>query len=246
MAKQSGLGARFVVGGYDISGDIQALDNIGGAPTLGDFTDITQLANARLGLLRDGQLSASVYMDPANAHPVLSALPTADELMSFFVPPLAVGAAPTVACLNAKQIGYDEDRKADGSLILKVEGKGNGYGLEWCAPLTAGLRTDTAATHGASVDGGAASSFGAQAYLQVTAFTGTSVTVTVEDSADNATFAAVTGLTFTAVSAAPATQRLATAGTATLRRYVRVSSSGTFTSATFAVAINRNPVATAF
>lgn len=313
MSKQGGLGARLLVGGYDLSGDIQALDQVGGGPALGDVTDITQSGHARLGLLRDGHLSFTSFFDAANAHPVLSALPAGDELMMFFVPPLAQSAAPVVACLNAKQINYDPTRGSDGMLTNKTEGDGNGYGLEWCAPLTAGLRTDTAATNGATLDcgnsfatpsvpasatpatntsplpatvvitGGTVSSvsvngvtagsgdgtyavpaggtiaitysaaptwtwtlataFGAQAYLSVTAFTGTSVTVAVQDSADGTTFAAVTGLTFTAVTAAPATQRLATANTATLRRYVRVATTGTFTAATFAVAINRNPVA---
>jgi hypothetical protein len=311
MAKQSGLSARFLVGGYDLSGDIQALDKISGGPALWDTTDITQSAHSRTGTLRDGSMSFSEFFDAANAHPVLSALPVTDELMTFLVPPQAIGSP--AACLNAKQIGYDPDRGADASLILKTEGQGNGYGLEWGLTLTAGLRTDTAATNGTALDcgngfstpsvpasgtpvtntsplpatvvisGGTVSNvvvngvsvgtgdgtytvppgqaitltysaaptwtwalqttFGAQAYLQVTAFTGTSVTVAIQDSADNSSFAAVTGLTFTAVTAAPATQRLATANTATLRRYVRAVTTGTFDPATFAVALMRNPVA---
>ena len=36
MSKQSGLGARFLVGGYDISGDVNALDSIGGTQALLD------------------------------------------------------------------------------------------------------------------------------------------------------------------------------------------------------------------
>lgn len=241
MAKQSGLGSRLLVGGYDISGDIQALDTAAGGPALGDVTDITQSAHSRLGLLRDGSLGFTCYMDAANAHPVLSALPTTDVQMAFLVPPLAIGSP--VAVLNAKQVNYDPTRGADGSLTLKVEGQGQGFGLEWALQLTPGLRTDTTATNGASLDNGASTAFGAQAYVQVTSFSGTSVTVAVQDSADNSSFAAVTGLTFTAVTAAPNAQRLATANNATIRRYLRVVTSGTFTSATFAVFVNRNPVA---
>ncbi|HEY6494943.1 MAG TPA: hypothetical protein VIZ43_16840 [Trebonia sp.] len=311
MAKQGGMGFRWIVGGFDISGDISALDNIHGGPALGDFTDITQSARERKGLLRDGGMAATAFMDAANAHPVLSALPTADVEMMALVPPLVIGSP--AACLNAKQIGYDPSRPADGSLTLKTEGQGSGFGLEWGLALTAGVRTDTTATNGAALDGGNGfatpavpssgtpvtstsplpatvvvsggtvsnvvvngvsvgtgdgsytvpagqaitltysaaptwawtlqTAFGAQAYLQVTAFAGTSVTVAVQDSADNSSFAAVTGLTFTAVTAAPNTQRLATANTATLRRYVRVATTGTFTSASFAVMLNRNPVA---
>ena len=316
MAKQSGLGARFLVGGYDISGDVSALDSIGGTQALLDSTDITQSAHSRIAGLRDGMMGFTVFMDTANAHPVLSALPTADTLMEFLVPPLAQGSP--AACLNAKQVGYDPTRGTDGSLMMKVEGQGNAFALEWGVQLTAGLRTDTTATTGTNFDQGAAfstpsfpasatpvpntsplpatvvisggtisnvsvngvtagagdgtyvvppgqtiavtytstaptwtwtlqSAFGAQAYLQVTSFTGTSVTVTVKDSADNSSFTAVTGLTFTAATAAPYTQRLATAATATVRRYLQVDTTGTFSSATFAVVLNRNLAAgTAF
>ena len=37
-------------------------------------------------------------------------------------------------------------------------------------------------------------SFGVQAYLQVFSFTGTDVTITIQDSADNSSFANITGL----------------------------------------------------
>jgi hypothetical protein len=206
MAKQSGLGARFLLGGYDVSGDINALDSVSAVQALLDSTDITQSAHSRLPGLRDGSMSFTSFFDAANAHPVLSALPTGDVLMTFLVPPLAIGSP--AACLNAKQIDYPPARATDAGLTMKVEGQGQGYGLEWGLQLTAGLRTDTAATNGADLDNGAASLYGAQSYLQVTAFTGTSVTVEVEHSPDNSTWISLA--TFTAVTAAPATQRLAT------------------------------------
>ena len=207
MAKQSGLGARLLVGGYDISGDVQALDTISGSCALLDTTDITQSAHSRIAGLRDGKMSFTAFMDTANAHPVLSALPHTDVQMMALLPALAVGGA--VACLNAKQVNYDPSRAADGALMLKVDGEGNAYGLEWGVTLTAGLRTDTTATSGTAFDNAAAAVNGAQAYLQVTAVAGTSVTVTVQQSADNSTW--ITLAAFTAVSAAPAFQRIATA-----------------------------------
>lgn len=204
MSKQSGIAARFLVGGYDVSGDINALDSISGSMGLLDSTDITQSAHSRLPGLHDGSMSFTSFFDAANAHPVLSALPTADELMTFMVPPLAIGSP--AACLNAKQIDYPPARASDAGLTMKVEGQGQGYGLEWGLQLTPGLRTDTADTNGASLNNGAATLYGAQCYLQVTAFTGTSVTVEVEHAPDNATWTSLA--TFTAVTAAPATQRL--------------------------------------
>lgn len=239
--KQSGLGARFLFGGYDISGDVNAIDSMSGGPALIDSTDITQSAHSRITGLRDGHMAVTVFMDAANAHPVLRTLPTADELMTALLPPLAIGSA--AACLNAKQIGYDPNRSAAGDLLLKTAGEGSGYGLEWCLALTAGLRTDTTATFGAALDNGAATAFGAQAYLQCTAFSGTDVTVKVQHSADGALWADL--IVFTQVTAAPATQRLPTAtNTTAVSRFLRaatVTSAG-FTSATFAVAVNRNSV----
>lgn len=208
MAKQNGLGARFLAGGYDISGDVNAIDQISGGPALNDGTDITMSAHARIPVARDGHMAFTVFMDPANAHPVLDALPRTDVLMTALLPSLAIGGA--AACLNAKQVNYDPARSANGELLFKVQGEGNSFGLEWGVTLTAGLRTDTTATNGASLDNAAATGWGAQAYLQVTAFAGTSVTVTVQQSADNATWITL-GSAFTAVSAAPATQRVTTA-----------------------------------
>ena len=133
---------------------MSALDSIGGTQALLDSTDITQSAHSRIAGLRDGTMGFTVFMDTANAHPVLSALPTTDELMTFLAPPLAQGSP--AACLNAKQVGYDPTRGTDGSLMMKVEGQGNAYALEWGVQLTAGLRTDTTATTGTNFDQGAA------------------------------------------------------------------------------------------
>ena len=141
------------MGGYDISGDVNALDSIGGTQALLDSTDITQSAHSRIAGLRDGMMGFTVFMDTANAHPVLSALPTTDELMTFLSPPLAQGSP--AACLNAKQVGYNPTRGTDGSLMIKVEGQGNAFALEWGVQLTAGLRTDTTGTTGANFDQGA-------------------------------------------------------------------------------------------
>ncbi|NUS54143.1 MAG: hypothetical protein HOV66_04675, partial [Streptomycetaceae bacterium] len=140
---------------------------------------------------------------------------------------------------------YNPTRAANGALTFAIDAQSNGYGLEWGRLLTAGLRTDTAATNGTGVDGTAQTAFGAQAYLQVTAFTGTDVTVKIQDSADNASFADVAGFAFSATTAAHTTQRIATSNAATIRRYLRAvtTTSGGFTSVTFSVMVCRNQIA---
>lgn len=248
MAKQAGLGARLLVGGFDISGDIQALDTVSGGPAPGDVTDITQSAHSRLGLLRDGKLGFTSYMDVANAHPVLDSLPRADTLMTFMVPVLAAGAP--AACLNAKQVNYDPTRSNAGDLTLKVDGEGNSFGLEWGLALTAGIRTDTAATTGPAIDTGLGgdTSFGLQAYLQVTQFTGTDVTVTLSHSTTSGGTYASISPAFAQITAAPQSQRIFTSRTALIHEFLKVSTTttGGFSLLSFAVVLCRNPVAVTF
>lgn len=310
MAKSGGLSQRLLVGGYDLSGNVQALESVTGGPALGDFTDITMSAHAREGLLRDGSGSIATLMDPALAHPVLASLPTADTQLMWMLNPLGVG-APAM-CTVCKQVDYDPTRAANGMLTMKTKFESDGFGEEWGTALTSGVRSDSTATNGASYDQGQGfttpavpasgtavtntspmpasvvvsggtvtdvvvngvsvgtgdgtytvpsgqsitltysaaptwtwtlqTAFGAQGYLQVTQFTGTSVSVTVQHSPDNATWSTL--IAFAAVTAAPAFQRLAAAGT--VGRYLRVISAGTFTAASFACAVNVNQVATAF
>ncbi|WP_377271926.1 hypothetical protein [Peterkaempfera sp. SMS 1(5)a] len=246
MAKQGGLGDNLYVAGVNLSGDIGALGNIGGGPaSTQDVTGIDKSAFERIGLLRDGRIEYSAYFNPAltgSAHAVLSALPTTDVILTYC---RGTTLGSPAACLNAKQANYDGTRGQDGSFTFAVQAQANGYGLEWGNLLTAGLRTDGAATNGTSFDTAAALSFGAQAYLQVSAFTGTDATVKIQDSADNTTFADVAGLSFTQITAAPGAQRIAVANTTTIRRYVRAvtATTGGFTVLTFAVVINKNTIA---
>lgn len=251
MAKQSGLGDALLVGGYDLSGDIQAIDSIHGGPSPLTFTGIDKSAHERKGGIRDGAISATTYFNAATgqAHPVLSALPTTDVIVTYC---RGTSLGNAAACIVAKQIGYDPTRADDGALTLKTEAQANGYGLEWGVQLTAGKRTDTDETDGTSVDLGTGSTtHGLQAYLQVTAFTGTDVTITLQESSDDAdsdAFADVTGGAFTQVTSGPTTQRIATAASQTVERYLRVvtTTSGGFTSVTFNVVVRRNPTAPTF
>jgi hypothetical protein len=246
VAKTSGLGDHFSLGGVDLSGDIGALSRIGGGLAgTQDVTDITQSGMDRVGLHRDGGIDFAGYFNPTGSHPTLSTLPTGDVICTYHRG-AAIGNA--AASLVAKQANYDWTRAADGSLTTAVQTLANGYGLEWGKQLTAWQRADTAATNGASLDGTAATTQGAQAWLHVFAFTGTDVTISIEDSANDSAFAAVAGLSFTQVTAAPFSQRLATAAGATLRRYVRAvtATSGGFTSAVFSIQVTRNQTSVIF
>lgn len=243
MAKQTGLGDNFYVSGVNVSGDINSLSRIGGGPAAVPVTGIDKSAYERIGGERDGSLEFTSYFNKDLIHPVLKTLPRTDVQACYF---RGTTLGNPAAGLVGKQVNYDLTRADDGSLTMDCQLMANGFGLDWGRSLTAGVRSDTAATNGSSIDTTASVSFGAQAFLQVFSFTGTSVSISIEDSADNASFAAVTGLTFATVTSAPAVERLETGRTAAIRRYIRVVTTGTFSQCSFAVVICKNAVATVF
>ena len=80
--------------------------------------------------------------------------------------------------------------------------------------------------------------FGLAAYLHVLSLASGTATVTLQDSADNSSYANLTGGAFTAITAATS-QRITTAITAITRRYVRVNVTGTFSHLIATVAVAR-------
>jgi hypothetical protein len=150
VAKSSGLGDAFYLSGYDLSTDIGSLGSISGGPALLDVTSIDKSAYERIGGLRNGNLEFMAFFDTAagKAHPRLSTLPTTDVIATYA---RGTTLGNDAACMVAKQINYDGTRAADGMFTFAVQAQSNAYGIEWGTQLTAGLRTDTAATNGTAV-----------------------------------------------------------------------------------------------
>lgn len=238
--KTGGIGGHFAIGGYLIGGDVRSL-TLNGGPALHDVTPMKAPARSRIGGVRDGGMSFVTYCDPAagQEHAALAPLPRSDVIASYL---RGQGIGFPVACCQAKQVSYDPVRGSDGSLTFAVDCQANAYGLEWGEQLTAGLRTDTTPASGPSQDDGAPSAYGAQAYLQAVALTGTTATVTIQHAPDNVTWTTLAA--FPAVTGTPQAQRLTAAGT--VGRYVQVTTSGTFTSLAFLVAFIRNQVPVSF
>lgn len=245
MAKETGLGDQFYIGGYDIGGDIQSLARIGGGPALLDSTDITQSAMDRLGAELDGGMEFTSYHNVASgrAHERLSALPRTNTIVTYGHGTTLGNAA---ASMVAKQVNYDPTRAQDGSLLFNVQALANGYGLTWGKQLTAGKRTDTTATNGTGVDNstdgasGSPGAYGLVMFVHLFAFTGTSVTIKLQESSDNGvgdSFADVTGATTGALSSVGAV-RVQT-GLINVERYLRVVTTGTFSNAVFLVQATR-------
>lgn len=149
MTKQSGLGAGLLVGGYSISGDINSVQRIASPRATLDVTAIDKSAFERLLSTKDGGIDYTAYFNKASgrAHPVLKSLPYSDAITTYMH--RQVLGAPT-ANLVGKQINYDPNRGADGSLLFNVSCQANGYGLEWGTLATDGLQTFTGAGNGTS------------------------------------------------------------------------------------------------
>ena len=244
MAKSSGLGDNFYVGGFDLSGDTQSLKISGGHTPL-DVTGINKSAHERLGGIRTGQIDIVEFFNKAvgQEHPVLSALPTTDvDLM--YMRGTAVG--NPVAAMRSKQINYDPTRANDGMLTIAVSGQSNGFGLEWGTQLTAGIRTDTAATNGSVFDNTVAGTNGCQVYIQVFSRTVTDCTITIQSSAASNMSSPQTEATYL-TTAANTTTRIV-GSNSSVNRYWRAitTTSGGITSISFAVAVMINPIATVF
>jgi hypothetical protein len=247
VPKKTGIPCHLYVSGYDLGADIREF-NTRSPLSLHDATDITQSAMERLAGLRDGGMAVTAFFNPAanRAHARFKTLPAGDQLATVTIGTEAIGTH--VLQTWSKQLNYDGTRDAAGMLTFASDFTSNAFGLECANLLTAGIRTDTGATNGASYDQGSASpgAFGAQFHLHVLSFTGTDATIKVQESSDDGAgdaWADVVGGAFTAVTAGPTFQRIATAAI-NVERYLRVvtTTSGGFSSMAFLVTGWRNPV----
>lgn len=248
MAKTAGMGDNLFVDGVDLSGDTGSLSAIAGGVAPRDVTGINSSAFERIGGLRDGRIEWSAWFNPSGAHAALSTLPTADRIVTYC---RGTTLGNPAAAMTAKQIGYDPTRAADASLTISVQALANGFGLEWGRQLTAGIDNLSGAGAGTGVDYGAGigtTTFGLQAYLHVFSLTGTSATVAIQDSDNDNSggspdpYTDVTGAVFTAVPAAsaPTGERIQTSRTESVKRWLRVNVTGTFSDLDFAVMVVKN------
>ena len=242
MSKTHGLGARVYVDGYDLSTFIESVGTIAGKQAPLGMTDITQLAMERHGGVLDGNMEFKAFLATAagEAHPVLRNYDRSNRLVSYAH--RATLGAP-VAGLVATQVDYGPTREKNGRTLFDVKADGALHGLEWGLALTADTRTDTTDTDGTGVSFGASYDFGLQAWLHVTEFTGTNVTIKLQESSDDGSsdaYADVTGGAFSSVTSGPTWERIETARDQTIEEYLRVVTTGTFTSVSFFVGVAVN------
>lgn len=218
-----------------------SIDTMSGPTALSDGTGLKQSAHYQIPLSRAGAWSFTSYFNasPGAEHPALSGMVTTDQVATYFRGTTLLNPA---ASMNSVQTDYDPTRDAAGNISLKVDLVGDKYGMEWGLMVTAGLRTDTTATIGAFVDdNGAGTTFGAQAYWQLVAFTGTSVTIDINHCTTSG--GSYTNLMNSGAQTGIGAGRMSVANTTTVNRYLEITTVGTFTLATFAVQFCRNKIA---
>jgi hypothetical protein len=236
MAKQTGLGDNFFIGGRDLSGDVNSLSTISARRSVLDVTGIDQSGIDRVQGLGDGELTfVTWFNDGTNAaHTAVSGLPTTNVIALYM---RGTAANSPAAGLVAKQINYDPTRGQDGSWSATVQCLGtSGIPLEWGVLLQAEA-THSSAGSSSSKDDSASSSSGLAAYLQLIDINSGTPTIKLQDSTDNSSWADLVSFTAVANGNEPTAERVEVSGT--VNRYLRVTSTGTFSNAKFIIAYRR-------
>ena len=236
MAKKTGLGQQIFVHGYDLSGDVSTIENAGSPRELLDATALNASANERLVGLSDGNISVASWFNDSTEqeHAAFKGLPTADRIVSWV---FGATRGDVAACLVAKQINYDGSRGSDGSLSFTIDTQANGVALDWGNTLTTGKETHSSATTSTSRDDGATTGYGLVGILQTVDVDSGTATVSIQQSADNVTFANILSFVAVSAAAAPTAQRLTLSGA--ILRYLRVSTTGTFGNCDFCMVTRR-------
>lgn len=240
MAKQSGLGDQLLIGGVDIGADTSAIGSLATPRATLDSTGITQSANERLFGKGDGTAEFTTYFNDAagGTFEKLKALPTSNQVITYL---RGQGIGSAALCMVGLQLNHDGTRGDEGDFTFQVAvNSTGGFGVDWCDQLTTGKQTFASAANGTGYDTAASVSFGFQAYAQVISLGSGTPTLKIQDSADNATFADLADGSFGVVTAGSAARIQSSSATATVRRYLRVATTGTFTNLVCVVAINKN------
>lgn len=238
--KTAALEDGLYVSGYDLSGDVGAIDKM--TATIGEMnaTGLNMKARERLQLLGDGELSFRYYFTgdtsdsgSVHAHKRLRSMSGA-RLATYFNGTVADNLAIGV---EGRQFTHDLNRADSGALLGAVSIKPDAG-----TPLLVGRAlvrdsTQTGVASGVVLDLGASHGIlGMVAHIQVTAFTGTNATMLLQGD-DNSgmstpttygTFTTITGRTSQALAVASAPER-----------YIRwrISAVTALTSITFSIAL---------
>jgi len=236
MAKKTGLGQSFYIGGKDISGDVSAMDNVSSPKEVLDVTGIDKSAIERIAGRGSGEVSFTTFFnDAANQqHAALKSVSRTDVVACYFQ---SSTLGETAAGIVAKQMNYDTTRGTDGSLTNSVQLLANSNVLEWGNTVTAGKITQSSAGSTTGIVT-ASSPAGGAAYIQIFSLSSGTPTFVLQDSSDttNGTDGSwATLLTF--ATQAVGAERKTVSGT--VNKGLRITTTGTFSNAVIAVMFRR-------
>ena len=139
-----------------------------------------------------------------------------------------------VVLLNSRIQNYTIDSSVADAVGVSATFTGDNFGN---GKSLYALTNTSATANTTAVDFGASSTLGGQAQLHCTAHSSANISVKIQSSADNSSFADVSGFSFTAISGTTS-ERIAT--TNTVNRYVRLAITVTSGTATFSVGYAHN------
>lgn len=232
MAFIHGKSAAVLVDEFDLSAFLNTFDGAATADTA-EVTTFGSSAKSYVAGTKDATISLGGFFDGSvgAVDEVLQAALGSSALIS--LAPAGIGTIGNRCSLaDCLATSYAVSATVGDAVSVTAEAQVTGGMLPGVVLASLIARTATGQT--ASVDNGASTSNGAKAFLHITAFSGTDVTVKVQESADNSTWADM--ITFTQATAAGSQSGTASS---TIDRYLRVAITGTFTSVTFAVTIAR-------
>jgi len=242
MAKVNGLNVRFYVEGYDLSGDANALSAMGYTNELLDVTALDSSARKRIIGIVDSEISVDAWFDNAASqqHAVWTAnsgkQPTTDQEI---VIPFGSAVGDQFVGLVAKQGTYSTARAPGSAITANAVFSANGSAAEFGEMLTAHDDTHSTAGSGTVVDSGASSSNGGTGYLQILSLASGSVTVNLQEATSSGgSYSNFMTFSTVAAAAAPAAERLTMEGT--VQRYIKVTTTGTFSNAKIVVGFSRS------
>jgi hypothetical protein len=232
MSKTHSKWTRVLFGGANLSGDSRSIGNIGLQYDTVEVQGFDAALKERLMGHADamfGPYQALFNNRPAAIGPVqpgshVALNGTGQPIVSAF---FGLGANPAIGnpaySMETQQTSYTVAATTSDAVVINADFTTRGNAVTkagWGRALAVGAGVDETTTL-ASVDNGAATTGGATAVLHITqsivAMTSNDWVITIEDSANNSTFATIG--TFTADGSAATAEAISIAGT--IRQYVR-------------------------
>lgn len=238
MAFGGGTDTKLYINGYDLTAFFRNSDTQRSAGAY-DTSVYGVGSKQYIAGLKDGRVSLDGIFDgdaAANDAVLAAALGVNDAILLRYPQGDALGNAGQ-GCAGIV-VGHNSQAPVDGVVSNMAEIQASKAGVERVKSLLALSTLSAGTTNGTSIDDAAGSTAGASGFVEATAVGGgfTTATIKIQHSTDNAVW--VDLITFTAITAARAKERLTVTGT--VNRYIRHTTTATGGTITATVAFHRN------